>query len=124
MAAAKKAAPLTTEQAEDFCAWLGLTLGPKVKTVKVSAPNLYMLAPLSIHRSAQPHINDGMTLAYIYVVAYILTATHFYANNLQITNRLSDSPAIVTDHESGALRRMMKMVVRTQIHHFFVLQYM
>ena len=26
------------------------------------------------------------------------------------TTRLSDSPAIVTDHESGALRRMMKMV--------------
>lgn len=29
---------------------------------------------------------------------------------VRITTRLSDSPAIVTDHESGALRRMMKMV--------------
>lgn len=29
---------------------------------------------------------------------------------VKTTNRLSDSPAIVTDHESGAMRRMMKMV--------------
>ncbi len=29
---------------------------------------------------------------------------------VKITTRLSDSPACVTDHESGALRRMMKMV--------------
>mgnify|MGYP006079762461 CR=1 FL=1 len=29
---------------------------------------------------------------------------------VRTTNRLSDSPACVTDHESGALRRMMKMV--------------
>jgi len=29
---------------------------------------------------------------------------------VKVTNRLSDSPACVTDHESGALRRMMKMV--------------
>ena len=32
---------------------------------------------------------------------------------VKTTDRLSDSPAIVTDHESGALRRMMKMLVRT-----------
>lgn len=31
-------------------------------------------------------------------------------SSVKITKRLSDSPAIVTDHESGALRRMMKMV--------------
>ena len=31
--------------------------------------------------------------------------------DVKTTNRLSDSPAIVTDHESGALRRMMRMVV-------------
>lgn len=31
--------------------------------------------------------------------------------NVKTTVRLSDSPAIVTDHESGALRRMMKMLV-------------
>lgn len=30
---------------------------------------------------------------------------------VKITHRLSDSPAIVTDHESGALRRMLRMVV-------------
>lgn len=32
--------------------------------------------------------------------------------SVKTTSRLSDSPAIVTDHESGALRRMMKMLVR------------
>ena len=31
---------------------------------------------------------------------------------IKTTTRLSDSPAIITDHESGAVRRMMKMVVR------------
>mmetsp|Transcript_28295 Transcript_28295/g.66182 ORF Transcript_28295/g.66182 Transcript_28295/m.66182 type:complete len:264 (+) Transcript_28295:3-794(+) len=31
-----------------------------------------------------------------------------------VTTRLSSSPAIVTDHESGALRRMMKMVDTTE----------
>lgn len=30
--------------------------------------------------------------------------------DVKTTNRLSDSPAIVTDHESGALRRMMKLL--------------
>lgn len=29
---------------------------------------------------------------------------------VKVTHRLSDSPAIITDHESGAMRRMMKMV--------------
>lgn len=29
---------------------------------------------------------------------------------VRVTKRLSGSPAIVTDHESGALRRMMKLV--------------
>jgi HSP90 family molecular chaperone len=29
---------------------------------------------------------------------------------IKVINRLSDSPAIVTDHESGTVRRMMKMV--------------
>jgi HSP90 family molecular chaperone len=31
--------------------------------------------------------------------------------DVKTTTRLSDSPAIITDHESGALRRMMKMLV-------------
>jgi len=30
--------------------------------------------------------------------------------DVKVTNRLSDSPCIVTDHESAALRRMMRMV--------------
>ena len=30
---------------------------------------------------------------------------------VRVTNRLAESPAIVTDHEGGALRRMMKAVV-------------
>ena len=34
---------------------------------------------------------------------------------MKVTKRLSDSPAIVTDHESGALRRMMKMVVSSSL---------
>jgi TNF receptor-associated protein 1 len=29
---------------------------------------------------------------------------------VRVTHRLSDSPAIVTDHQSGALRRMMKFM--------------
>ena len=40
--------------------------------------------------------------------------------NVKTTVRLSDSPAIVTDHESGALRRMMKMLVSTAETSFFV----
>ena len=34
-------------------------------------------------------------------------------SEIKVTTRLSDSPAIITDHESGAVRRMMKMVVRS-----------
>jgi TNF receptor-associated protein 1 len=30
--------------------------------------------------------------------------------SVKATARLVDSPAVITDHESGALRRMMKMV--------------
>ena len=37
---------------------------------------------------------------------------------MKVTKRLSDSPAIVTDHESGALRRMMKMVVSLNLPEF------
>jgi len=35
--------------------------------------------------------------------------------DVKITNRLHDSPCIVTDHESASLRRMMRMVVSTAI---------
>lgn len=44
-------------------------------------------------------------------------------SKVKVTKRLSDSPAIVTDHESGALRRMMKMVVGFNIH-FLVLYWL
>ncbi|ETW10471.1 hypothetical protein H310_00768 [Aphanomyces invadans] len=33
---------------------------------------------------------------------------------VEITNRLHDSPAVVTDHESASVRRMMQMVNQTQ----------
>jgi len=33
---------------------------------------------------------------------------------VKVTNRLENSPAVITDHESGALRRMLKMVDTTQ----------
>ena len=39
--------------------------------------------------------------------------------SVKTTSRLSDSPAIVTDHESGALRRMMKMLVRVTLRACF-----
>lgn len=52
---------LSDSEAKDLCEWFKVTLGKKVREVK-------------------------------------------------ITNRLSDSPAIITDHDSGALRRMMKLV--------------
>lgn len=29
---------------------------------------------------------------------------------MKTTSRLVDSPAVITDHESGALRRMMRLV--------------
>ena len=49
--------------------------------------------------------------------------------SVKVSKRLSDSPALVTDHESGALRRMMKMVVSTclvhphttQAHHLYAM---
>jgi TNF receptor-associated protein 1 len=37
--------------------------------------------------------------------------------SVKVSKRLSDSPALVTDHESGALRRMMKMVVSNCLVH-------
>lgn len=58
---AETVSKLTEEQAKDLCEWFKVTLGTKVREVKV-------------------------------------------------TYRLSDSPAIITDHDSGALRRMMRLV--------------
>ena len=34
---------------------------------------------------------------------------------MKVSKRLSDSPALVTDHESGSLRKMMKLVVSCPI---------
>ena len=45
-------------------------------------------------------------------------------STVKVTNRLSDSPAIVTDHESGALRRMMKMVVSVCISEMCIVSMM
>ena len=42
--------------------------------------------------------------------AWLRSALGNKVREVRTTTRLSDSPAIVTDHESGALRRMMKMV--------------
>ncbi|RHY51186.1 hypothetical protein DYB38_014153, partial [Aphanomyces astaci] len=33
---------------------------------------------------------------------------------VEVTNRLHDSPAVVTDHESASVRRMMQMVNQSQ----------
>jgi HSP90 family molecular chaperone len=35
-------------------------------------------------------------------------------SKVKSTKRLSESPAIITDHESGSLRRMMRMVCERQ----------
>ena len=45
-------------------------------------------------------------------------------STVKVTNRLSDSPAIVTDHESGALRRMMKMVVSVCFSQIYIVNMM
>ncbi len=42
--------------------------------------------------------------------AYLSDTLGTRVRAVKLTHRLSDSPAIVTDHESGALRRMMKMM--------------
>ena len=47
--------------------------------------------------------NDGL-------VAWLKDALSDRVREVKTTTRLSDSPAIVTDHESAALRRMMQMV--------------
>lgn len=41
---------------------------------------------------------------------WLKTSLGSRVRDVQITHRLSDSPAIITDHESGAVRRMMRMV--------------
>lgn len=43
---------------------------------------------------------------------WIRTALDTRVREVKLTYRLSDSPTLITDHESGAMRRMMKMVVR------------
>lgn len=41
---------------------------------------------------------------------WLKTSLGTRVREVQITHRLSDSPAIITDHESGSVRRMMRMV--------------
>lgn len=41
---------------------------------------------------------------------WLKTSLGTRVREVQLTHRLSDSPAIITDHESGAVRRMMRMV--------------
>lgn len=41
---------------------------------------------------------------------WLKTSLGTRVREVQVTHRLSDSPAIITDHESGAVRRMMRMV--------------
>lgn len=43
--------------------------------------------------------------------AWLKVALGSRVSDVKITTRLSDSPAIVTDHESGTMRRMIRMVV-------------
>ena len=43
--------------------------------------------------------------------AWLTSVLGSKVKSVRVSKRLSDSPALVTDHESGALRRMMKMVV-------------
>jgi TNF receptor-associated protein 1 len=45
--------------------------------------------------------------------AWFKLAVNDKIDKVKMTNRLDSSPAVVTDHESGALRRMMKMVDTT-----------
>jgi HSP90 family molecular chaperone len=47
-----------------------------------------------------------------HLCAWLKVALGSRVREVKITNRLSDSPAIVTDHESGTMRRMLRMVVR------------
>ncbi len=47
-----------------------------------------------------------------HLCAWLKVALGSRVRDVKITNRLSDSPAIVTDHESGTMRRMLRMVVR------------
>jgi TNF receptor-associated protein 1 len=41
---------------------------------------------------------------------WLKTSLGSRVREVQLTHRLSDSPVIITDHESGAVRRMMRMV--------------
>jgi TNF receptor-associated protein 1 len=49
------------------------------------------------------------------ICAWLKVALGSRVSDVKITNRLSDSPAIVTDHESGTMRRMLRMVVSKSV---------
>jgi TNF receptor-associated protein 1 len=48
---------------------------------------------------------------------WIRTALDVRVREVKTTDRLFDSPAVITDHESGAMRRMMKMVDHANFGH-------
>ena len=95
-----KGKALEESEVQPFCDWLKTTLGSRVRAVKVS------VWPVEI------------------MVLYIHILRIACVNPLlleQVTHRLSSSPAIITDHESGAVRRMMKMVVSDIAYIYIVL---
>ena len=47
-----------------------------------------------------------------HLCAWLKLALGKRVKEVKITTRLSDSPAVITDHESGTMRRMIRMVVR------------
>jgi HSP90 family molecular chaperone len=47
-------------------------------------------------------------------VSFFQTALSKRVSSVKATYRLSSTPAIIVDHESGAVRRMMKFVNQNQ----------
>ena len=74
---------LSVTDSDELCGWLSQVLDNKTKSIKVNTVIIIIIIIITI------------------IIVIII---------IKVTNRLSDSPAIVTDHESGALRRMLKMV--------------
>lgn len=82
----------------------------------VSAENSSAIEPLSSEENASdPETKDAevkLTEAEVTELCGWLRATLGDARvrEVRATKRLRDSPAVITDHESGALRRMLRMV--------------
>eukprot|EP00605_Chrysophyceae_sp_TOSAG23-4_P001167 GSChrysophyteH1.ASY1.ANO1.1275.1 assembled CDS len=63
---------------------------------------------LNTERESNAPLNDGDSKQLCDWLASTLGPS--LVREVKVTTRLSDSPACITDHESGAMRRMMKMV--------------